>query len=68
MSVSLVSVVRRGDEDINVMLKRFKRKVETSGHLIELKKRQEFIKPSLQKRIRLDKVKYQTKINSKKNN
>lgn len=68
MSISLVTVHARNGEDINSLLKRFKRKVETSGHLIELKKRQEYIKPSLEKRMRLEKVKYKSKKFSQKNN
>jgi small subunit ribosomal protein S21 len=65
MSVSLVSVTRRGDEDISVMLKRFKRKVETSGHIQELKDRRYFIKPSLKKREEMNAVLYKQKKNRK---
>lgn len=50
MSVSLVGVIKRNGEDINSLLKRFKRKVENSNHIQELKDRRYFIKPSAVKR------------------
>lgn len=45
--------VRRGKDgkpDIQRALKMFKNKVEESGHLKELRERQEFLKPSVVKR------------------
>lgn len=48
--ISYASVQRRNGEEISSMLKRFKRKVEDSGHLIELRQRKEFLKPSVVKR------------------
>jgi small subunit ribosomal protein S21 len=48
--VSYASVQRRSGEEISSMLKRFKRKVEDSGHLIELRNRKEYLKPSVVKR------------------
>lgn len=48
--ISYASVERRGGEEISSMLKRFKRKVEASGHLIELRERKEYLKPSVVKR------------------
>jgi small subunit ribosomal protein S21 len=48
--ISYASVQRRNGEEISSMLKRFKRKVEDSGHLIELRERKEFLKPSVVKR------------------
>jgi|TARA_Y100001937_G_scaffold56230_1_gene77339 ribosomal protein S21 len=45
----LVSVqVRKGD--IQKALKIFKRRVSESGHLFEVRKRQEFVKPTTRKR------------------
>lgn len=46
----LVSVVKRKGEDFNKLLSRFKRKVTQSEHLIELRNRKEFLKPSVKKR------------------
>ena len=46
----IVSVKARKGEHFNKLLSRFKRKVRDSEHLIEYKKRQEFVKPSIQKR------------------
>ena len=48
--ISYASVQRRSGEEISSMLKRFKRKVEDSGHLIELRNRKEYLKPSVVKR------------------
>lgn len=46
----LVSVKLRKGEHFNKLLSRFKRKVRDSEHLIEYRNRQEFVKPSIQKR------------------
>jgi len=46
----LVSVKLRKGEHFNKLLSRFKRKVRDSEHLIEYRQRQEFVKPSIQKR------------------
>lgn len=46
----LVSVKLRKGEHFNKLLSRFKRKVKKSEHLLELRKRKEFIKPSAVKR------------------
>lgn len=55
MKKSLVTIrVRKGE--INKALKLFKRKVNESGHIQELKERREFIKPSLRKRIQKQKA------------
>ena len=46
---ALVTIkVRNGD--INQALKKFKRTVIESGHIFELKERQQYIKPSVAKR------------------
>ena len=42
MSVTLVKVEKRNGEDINSLLKRFKKKVEKSNHIAELKDRRYF--------------------------
>ncbi len=58
MSVTLASVYARSGEDINSLLKRFKRKVEASNHIQELKERRYFIKPSAKKRIAKNKIEH----------
>jgi len=60
--VSLVAVRKRDGEEINSLLKRFKRKTESSGHLIELKERKYFIKPSMVKRIQKNKIEFKRKV------
>lgn len=47
---SIVSVKRKKGEDFNKLLARFKRKVKASEHLLELRNRQEYLKPSVIKR------------------
>lgn len=55
MGVSRVSViVKKGD--INQALKVFKKKVETSGHLKELKERKEYLKPTTKRRLEKQKA------------
>ncbi len=49
MGVSIV-VVDCSKQDINKALKEFKRKVLKSGHIIELRNRKEYTKPTTQKR------------------
>jgi small subunit ribosomal protein S21 len=60
--VSLISIKKRDGEDINSLLKRFKRKVENSGHLQELKERRYFIKPSMVKRIQKNQILFKRKV------
>lgn len=62
MSVTLVKVEKRNGEDINSLLKRFKKKVETSNHIQELKNRKYFVKPSMVKRIQKNKIEHKIKI------
>jgi small subunit ribosomal protein S21 len=60
MSVTLVTIeVRNGD--IAKALKLFKKKVEDSGHLQELRERKEYKKPSVVKREQMNKVLYKAK-------
>ena len=47
---SIVSVTKRKGEDFNRLLSRFKKLVKKSDHISELKKRQEYLKPSVVKR------------------
>jgi len=61
MSVTLVSVQARQGEEIQSLLKRFKKKVEQSGHIIELRERKEYKKPSVVKREKMNKVLYKVK-------
>jgi small subunit ribosomal protein S21 len=57
MSVTLVTIeVRNGD--IAKALKLFKKRVEDSGHLQELRERREYKKPSVVKREKMNKVLY----------
>lgn len=57
MSVTLIQIeVRNGD--INRALKLFKKRVEDSGHIQELRRRKEYKKPSTIKREKRDKVLY----------
>ncbi len=49
MSTSMI-VVDCTKQDINKALKEFKRKVIKSGHIIELRNRKEFTKPTTQRR------------------
>jgi small subunit ribosomal protein S21 len=60
--VSLVAVRKRDGEEISSLLKRFKKKVESSGHIQELKDRRYFIKPSMAKRIQKNKVDFKVKV------
>jgi len=62
MSVSLVAIKKRDGEDITSLLKRFKRKVENSGHIAELKERRYFVKPSMVKRIKKNEVQFKRKV------
>ena len=48
MGVSIV-IVDCTKQDINKALKEFKRKVIKSGHIIELRNRKEYTKPTTQK-------------------
>lgn len=62
MSVSLVSVEKRNGEDITSLLKRFKRKVEKSNHIAELKERRYFVKPSAVKRAQKNEIEFKRKV------
>ena len=60
MSVTLVTIeVRNGD--IAKALKLFKKKVEDSGHLQELRERKEYKKSSVLKREQMNKVLFKAK-------
>ena len=60
--VTLTAVKKRDGEDISSLLKRFKRKVENSGHLLELKERKYFVKPSMVKRIQKNQILFKRKV------
>jgi len=60
MGIVLVSVEVRNN-DINKSLKLFKKKVEESGHLQELRERKEYKKPSTRKREQMNGVLYREK-------
>ena len=61
MGVTLVSVQARQGEEIQSLLKRFKKKVEASNHIQELRERKEYKKPSVKKREQMNKVLYRAK-------
>ena len=65
MSVTLASVYARVGEDIQSLLKRFKRKVEASGHIKELRERREYKKPSTIKREANNKIKHRLELEKK---
>ena len=55
MKTSLVAVrVKKGE--LQKALKMFKRKVEASGHLLELRERKEYTKPTTKRRIQKQKA------------
>ena len=60
MGITLVSVEVRNN-DIAKALKLFKKRVEDSGHLQELRERKEYKKPSVFKREKMNKVLYKAK-------
>ena len=60
MGITLVSVEVRNN-DIAKALKLFKKRVEDSGHLQELRERKEYKKPSVVKREKMNKVLYKAK-------
>ena len=60
--VTLTAVKKRDGEDISSLLKRFKRKVENSGHLVELRERKYFVKPSMVKRIQKNQILFKRKV------
>lgn len=47
----MIGIVLQENENIDRALKRFKKKYERSGVLKEFKKRQFFVKPSIEKRM-----------------
>ena len=50
--ISLTKVSVRDGENIERAIKRFKRKVEQAGILKEVRKREHYIKPSIQKKLK----------------
>jgi len=65
--VSLVKVeVRKGD--LNQALKIFKKRVNASGHIDELKQRIEYTKPTTKRRLQKQKAIRNRKLNSLKEN
>lgn len=65
MSCTLISVQVRGD--INKALKEYKRKVLKSGHILELRDRKEYQKPSAAKRIQKQKAVRRNELNNLNN-
>ena len=65
MSVTLASVYARVGEDIQSLLKRFKRKVEASNHISQLKDRRYYKKPSTIKREQRNRIEYQLELEKK---
>jgi ribosomal protein S21 len=65
--VSLVKVeVRKGD--LNQALKIFKKRVNASGHIDELKERREYTKPTTKRRLQKQKAIRNRKLNALKEN
>ena len=65
--VSLVKVeVRKGD--LNQALKIFKKRVNASGHIDELKERKEYTKPTTKRRLQKQKAIRNRKLNALKEN
>ena len=60
MGVKLVGV-RVKDNNLQKALKLFKKKVEMSGHLNELRTRKHFVKPSTLKRLQKNEAIYKEK-------
>ena len=60
MGITLISVEVRGN-DIAKALKIFKKKVEQSGHIQELRERRYYKKPSTLKREQMNEVLYRNK-------
>ena len=60
MGITLISVEVRNN-DIAKALKIFKKKVEQSGHIQELRERRYYKKPSTLKREQMNEVLYQNK-------
>ena len=60
MGVKLVGV-RVKDNNLQKALKLFKKKVEMSGHLNELRARKHFVKPSTLKRLQKNEAIYKEK-------
>jgi len=55
--ITLVGIILSDNENIDRALKRFKKKYERSGVLKEFKKRQYFVKPSMENRLERIKAK-----------
>ncbi|MEA3448242.1 MAG: 30S ribosomal protein S21 [Bacteroidota bacterium] len=62
----IIVPVKEG-ENIDRALKRFKRKFEKTGVIKELRERQAFTKPSMQRRQEMMKAKYIQKLRDKEN-
>lgn len=56
----------RKNESIDRALKRFKRQVNESGVLNEYRSRTEYIKPSVRKREKLKKAKFEQKLRTRR--
>jgi len=60
----MLIIKKKKGENINSMLKRFKRKFQSTGTLQELRSRQSFTKKSVKRRTQLDKARYVQSIDS----
>ncbi|HET7152929.1 MAG TPA: 30S ribosomal protein S21 [Candidatus Kapabacteria bacterium] len=52
----MLGIVKQDNESIDRAIRRFKKKYERSGILKEVKKRAFFVKPSIKKRMQLQKA------------
>ena len=48
----MARVVKRQDETVDALLKRFKRQVQRDNILIEIRKREYYLKPGIRKRLK----------------
>jgi small subunit ribosomal protein S21 len=55
-------------ESIDKALKRYKRKVQNTGMIKELRRRKEFVKPSVQRRNQVLKAVYREKVREEQTN
>ncbi len=55
-------------ESIDKALKRYKRKVQNTGMIKELRRRKEFVKPSVQRRNQVLKAVYREKVREEQSN
>lgn len=63
----MIKVTRRGDEPLDKMLRRFKKRCEREGLIKEMKRNEYYEKPSVRKRRDVLKLKKQAEKNAREN-